>query len=169
MSLLPIITKWPESSVADTTVVPLPLPSFEYSGQPRNGTIETKSSEIKIQRRQRFFQNYQMGSVEWVFTQTEYYAFLDLYNNDLGLGTAKFRLPIFYPTNDQLTEWVVRFMGDGFTNRWVDGAWQVDAVIELLTPYNVENSASLEDWQFYISHDDFEYHSHEDFAYEAKI
>jgi hypothetical protein len=169
MTTLGIITKWPESVIADTDVTPLPLPYFEFAGQPRDGKLEDKATVQKILRRNRFTKAYPMLSLKWVFTQVEYYAFKEFYATDLGLGTASFRINLRWPFNNSLTEWVMRFMGEGFNARQMDGAWEVTADAELLQPFIMDDPAALEDWQAYISSDDFEYHSSEDYIYQAPV
>lgn len=143
MTVMAIERKWPEIVVADTDVTPLPLPSVDYSGEPRDSTVESKSNSPSIHRRSRFTKVFPVASVQWVFTQVEYYAFVDFYTNDLGVGTAAFRMPIRYPENTELTEWVVRFLGDGFSARWLDGAWQVTAALEMINTYIIDDPAPL--------------------------
>lgn len=169
MTMLGITTKWPESFVADTDATPLPLPFLEFSGQPRDGKLESKTTVQRILRRNRFTKSYPMMNLTWIFTQVQYHAFVEFYETDLGLGTASFRMNLRFPFNNSLTEWVVRFMGEGFSARQLDGAWQVTADAELLTPFIMDDPAALEDWQAYISSDDFEYHSSEDYIYQAPV
>lgn len=160
---------WPETAVADTDDIGLPLPIFEYSGEPRNRKWESKSNSLKIERRLRFTKVFPMASFSWIFTAQQYAAFVEFYSTALGMGTASFRIPLIYPENSALREWVVRFLGDGFSSKWMDGHWQVSASVELLTPHILDDAASLQDWQPYLSSDGFEYHSSEDYIYEATV
>lgn len=144
MTTLAIITKWPEATTADTDEVLLPLPDLEYTGGPRDSEIESKTSAQVIARRSRSTKVYPMATLTWIFTQVQYYAFLDFYEHGLGLGTAAFRINLRYPYNSDLTEWVVRFMGEGFSARQLDGAWQVGADVELLGAFIIDDPAPLE-------------------------
>lgn len=132
MTTVNTIVKWPEAVTADTDETTLPLPFLEYSGEPRNAKIESKANVQKIIRRSRFTKSYPMANLTWIFTQVQYYAFLAFYDAGLGLGTASFRINLRYPLNTDLTEWVVRFVGEGMTARQLVGAWQVTASVELL-------------------------------------
>lgn len=167
MSVLSLTAKWPETITADTDVTPMPLPFLEYNGEPRNSKIESKTSVQKIIRRSRFTKAYPMASLSWIFTQVEYYAFVNFYTNDLGLGTASFRMNLKYPFNNFITEWVVRFMGDGFRARCLDGAWHVAADAEMLGPYIMPDPASLEDWVQYQTVDEENYQTSDGEDYEA--
>lgn len=144
MTTLGLITKWPESVTADTDVATLPLPFLEYTGEPRDSKIETKSSSPAISRRSRFTKSYPVANLTWIFTQVQYYAFVDFYSNDLGLGTASFRINLRFPLNSALTEWVARFMGEGFSARQLDGGWQVKASVEMLGPFIIPDPAPEE-------------------------
>lgn len=164
---LTMTRKWPESVTADTDVTPLPLPYLEYTGEPRNSKVESKSSVLKIGRRSRFTKNYPMANLTWVFTQVQYYAFVEFYTTDLGLGTASFRINLRFPFNNFITEWVVRFVGEGFNARNLDGAWQVTAGIEMIGPFILPDPASLEDWAPYQTVLEENYETSDGESYEA--
>jgi hypothetical protein len=167
MSTLSITTKWPEAHAADTDFTPLPLPFYEFAGQPRDGKLESKTGVQKINRRNRFTKTYPMLSLTWIFTQVQYYAFVDFYTDGLGLGTARFRINLKWPFNNFLTEWVVRFLGEGFNVRQLDGAWQVTADVELVDPFIIADGASLEDYQIYQTADEENYQTVDEENYEA--
>lgn len=142
MSNLALATVWPAE---------VPLPYFEWSGRPRNAKLESKADIEKIHRRARFLKNFQEGVCAWVLTPVQYYAFQAFYNDVLGGGVAQFRIGLRYPFNSELTDWAVRFAGDGFQSRYIEGMWQVSAQIELMNRYVIDDPAALEDSSHYLA------------------
>lgn len=164
--------QFPELPIADTTELnPLPLPLVEYQGDPRNATlISSGGNNPKMIRRSRATWGYQRLGVSWVFTPRQYYAFQAFYNVDLGNGVAAFRIPLRYPLNSELTEWVVRFFGDGFDARYLDNNWSVESEIELLGPYVINGAAPPEDWGAYLVNDtdDVPYQTSDGYIYHVR-
>lgn len=142
MTTRALITKWPEIVVADTDQTPLPLPFIDYAGEPRNATVQSKATAPKILRRSRMFWTYQVIKATWFLTSVQYSAFQSLYENDLGCGTAQFRMNLRYPKNTELTEWVCRFAGEGYGASYLDGVWQVASSLELIGPYLLSDFSS---------------------------
>lgn len=174
MTTRALLAKWPEVFVADTDVVPLPLPFIEYAGAPRNATAQSPDEAPKILRRSRRFWTYQVFKVTWFFNSSEYYAFQSFYADDLGCGTAPFRMNLRYPKNTELTEWVCRFSGGGYGTSSLDGVWQVSANLELLGTYIVADF--LDAPHYYVqpvdgdtaTDPDVPYQTSEGFIYEVK-
>lgn len=121
---LPIVTEWPTA---------LPLPFIDYSGSVVNATIVSPMDNIVLERRSRFRRAYGSLSVSWRLTGSEFSAFRDFHDVDLGNGIAQFKIELRYPKESVLTEWAVRFTG-GYTSNHDDGVWTVQASLDILNP-----------------------------------
>lgn len=117
----------------DITYPDLPLPRLDYSGSPRNATLTNKPEDLAINRRSRFQRSYSMLSVEWVLTDAQFAALKAFVAEDLGNGTAGFKMELRYPKNSELKWWEVRLDG-GYMAAHEDGMWQVQGVLELMNP-----------------------------------
>ncbi len=95
--------EWPSS---------VPLPFFEFSGEPRNATAFTTENSTVIDQRNRFEKSYVGLNVDWVLTPGQFDAFKAFFQDDLGNGTASFKMELRYPLNSNLTWWQVRFIED---------------------------------------------------------
>lgn len=167
-----ITTQWPELPIADTDEQnPLPLPFHEYQGEPRNATlVSSGGNNPKVARRARATWGYQRLAVSWIFTPIQYYRFQTFYVETLGNGGAAFRMPLRYPLNSELVEWVVKFFGDGFDSTYLDNRWRVEAEIELLGPYLLNDAAPPEDWGQYLVNDtdDVPYQTSDGYIYHVR-
>jgi hypothetical protein len=113
----------------------LPLPFVDYSGQPDNSTIASPPESGVISRRSRFERTYLSIAVNWKFTPLQYETFKSFFAEDLGNGTAAFKIELRYPLNSVLLEWIVRFSED-YKAAHEDGTWTVQAAIDVVNPVN---------------------------------
>jgi hypothetical protein len=111
----------------------LPLPLLDYSAQPANGTLVSEPSEAVRIARSRFQRTNAAISVSWNFTAAEYSSFKAFYDATLGNGCAQFSLSLRYPLNSELTDWMVRFVGD-YQSEYLDGTWGVRANLDVVNP-----------------------------------
>jgi hypothetical protein len=111
----------------------LPLPLLDYSGSPANRTLTSQPSEAVRVARSRFQRTNAAISVSWNFTEAEYSSFKAFFDATLGNGCAQFSLSLRYPLNSDLTEWLVRFVGD-YQSEYLDGTWGVKANLDVVNP-----------------------------------
>lgn len=111
----------------------LPLPFHEYGGQPVNSSIMSNEQTSPLVRRQRFTRSYAGLAVQWVLTRAQFTVFKDFFTTDLGNGIAHFQIELRYPYNNQLTNWIVRFVA-GYNAEHSDGFFTVQADLDLVNP-----------------------------------
>ena len=121
---LTIDNAWPSS---------LPLPTVQFSGEPRNATITSQDLAMALTARSRFSRSYNAIAVSWQFTTAQYDDFKNFLLNDLGNGTAMFSIELKFPKNSELTQWAVRLI-EGHAAEYQDGIWKVSAALELVNP-----------------------------------
>ena len=124
---IPVANEWPSS---------LSLPLLDYSGAPVKTVLISDVGQGVVFRRRRFRPSYQNLQLKWIFTQTEFSSFKAFWLWDINNGASSFSLELKYPRNLFLTAWQVRFMG-GYQPRYVEGLWEVSAVVCLLQPITV--------------------------------
>lgn len=123
MSKIVVNNSWPES---------LPLPFVDFSGSPRDTTLTSPETDpAKIRRRSRYTKNYHSLPVKWVFTTAEYNTFKSFFKNTLRASSA-FSIELRFPKNSALSEWIARFISDGFEATPEEGMWVVDALLDLV-------------------------------------
>lgn len=122
---LQIELEWPED---------LPLPRETFSGDPRNSTIVSQSESVVIARRSRFTRTYATLTVMWVLTDAQYRAFKDFFADDLGNGTAQFKMDLLYPANSELKAWAVQFE-EGYEASYEEGMWTIQSQLNLVGPF----------------------------------
>jgi len=120
--ILQVDNTWPTS---------LPLPKIEFSGNPRNATITSPTESAAISRRSRFDRSYSTLSVTWCFTGDQIQIFDAFFSDDLGNGTAQFKIELRFPETSSLTEWSVRFQG-GYQREYDGGHYYVKSILELI-------------------------------------
>lgn len=116
--------------------VTLPLPRTDFSGTDTNSTFSSSVETGVIGLRSRFTPIYPLLQVEWVLEPGQYLDFLDFYRMDLGMGAGAFEIALRYPKNSQLTDWMVRFVGERNETKMETGLFLVKASIELIHPKN---------------------------------
>ena len=122
----------------------LPLPYIDYNGTPRNSTtVGPIEDGNHVQRRSRSRKAYFSITMQWVLKPSELEAFQTFFDTTLGNGTAAFSIELRFPKNSELTEWMVRFDGDGYQTQYQDGLWQVSADLDLITPIVLEDEAAV--------------------------
>jgi hypothetical protein len=115
----------------------LPLPSIEYTGQPRYPLLISPKESIMLDRRSRFTTSYTDLAVTWMLSETEYDAFETFFSTTLNNGVAQFQIELKFPTLSALVAWAVRFLGD-LSATYQDGYWQVQATIRLVNPIVID-------------------------------
>lgn len=115
---------WPED---------LPLPDINFSGVPRNSTLVSPAENASIARRSRFERSYSVLTVGWTFTVAQNAIFKAFFLDDLGNGSAQFKIELRHPLQSALTWWEVRF-AEGYQETYDDGFWTVQASLELTNP-----------------------------------
>jgi hypothetical protein len=108
----------------------IPLPFLEYAGGNRNATSSSTKDSVFTQRRSRREKSYAQLSAKWILTDEEYDAFKNFYEDDVDLGSACFSVELRYPKNSDLVWWIACFSGP-HQAEYLDGAWQVNALLEL--------------------------------------
>lgn len=121
--ILTIDNEWPGT---------LPLPFIDYSGVPLNTTIFSPDITYHVERRSRFTRSYYLLSVRWNFNDDQFEAF-KAFLDEIGNGTAQFKIELRFPKNTALTEWSVR-LEDRYEADYDDGIWTVTAGLELVNP-----------------------------------
>jgi len=111
----------------------LPLPLVDYQGSAQNGTIFTSAESIVNEKRSRFERTNAVISVSWNLSVSEYYSFKSFHDANLGNGSAQFSLPLRYPLNSELTEWMVRF-AEAYNAEYQDGRWNITASLDVVNP-----------------------------------
>ncbi len=132
MITIPTDIAWPET---------LPLPFLDVSGNPRHAILASPQESAAIIRRLRFSGTPASMSVRWILGLQEYIDFKDFFLAELDNGTSCFSLPLLYPKNSELTDWVVRFVGP-YTAAYQDHNWEVFAQLDLVTQVELSDVAS---------------------------
>lgn len=132
MSSVSLDVVWPDT---------LPLPYCDAQGAPQHAILASGIDSAKIERRLRFSGQLCSIQVQWIFTIAQYIEFKAFFLDDLDNGAAMFPLELRYPKNSELTEWVVRIIGEYVAN-YEDGNWAVSATIDLLRPTLLPDAAS---------------------------
>lgn len=108
----------------------IPLPSIAYSGNPINGSIFSPNGFQASIRRSRFVHSYHTLRVAWMLKQSQYDDLRTFYEDDLGSGTAQFKMELRFPKNSDLDNWVVLFLGPLLAVH-EEGFWNVKSVLGL--------------------------------------
>ena len=111
----------------------LPLPVINFAGQPRNATIFSPETSYLITRRSRFVTPYGQLAVNFVFNMLQYEIFKSFWRDDLGNGTAQFKMELRYPKNSGLNEWAVRF-STRYEATLTDNFWTVSVSLDVIGP-----------------------------------
>jgi len=119
--------------VDNTWPAALPLPSINYSGNPRNGTIMSQDKGTLIARRSRFERSYSGLAVTWVLTSIQFASFKTFLHTNLNNGASQCKIELRFPYNTELTEWAMR-IEDGYSATRADGIWTVTANLDLVNP-----------------------------------
>jgi len=122
-----VTLSWPET---------LPLPTIDYSGEPRNTTIVSAWDDLIVTRRSRFAKTYAILSVVWKMTADQFSDFKDFVSDDLQNSARLFTMDLRYPKNSALSTWVVRLM-DTIESAYEDGIWTVQGNLEVLFPVDL--------------------------------
>lgn len=115
----------------------LPLPFIDYSGGPRNTTLVAPPESAGIMSRSRFQKSYYGLAVTWVLNPAEKAEFVSFYTETLHNGASAFAIELRYPKNSELTEWMVRFSGEGYDMTWADGNWSISTALDLIMPMDL--------------------------------
>lgn len=122
MSEIALTNAWPST---------LPIPYVDFSGSPRDTTLVSEREQAKIHRRSRFSRVYHGMPVQWVFSHSEYLAFKTFYKDTIRCVSA-FSIELRFPKNSALSEWMARFVSEGFEATPEEGMWRVDAMLDLV-------------------------------------
>lgn len=123
-----VSNSWPDS---------LPLPLDEYGGEPINASLASAQSSLLIDRRSTREKEYDRLVIRWIFDVPQFDRFRNFWDMDLKNGVSKFQILLLFPENSGLVDWIVKFSSAGYQSAWLDGAWSVEAEIELHSKVNI--------------------------------
>lgn len=108
----------------------LPQPSIQLSADVTPSVIRTEMDNGLARQRARFTTIRKMYKASWIFTSTQYQAFLSFHEGNLTFGVEYFKIGTSIPisTTGSLG---VRFLGGAYSSKMIShNMMQVDATLE---------------------------------------
>lgn len=141
----------------------LPLPLVALSGNPQNATEVSDAQFAQHNRRARFQYSTYALQAQFYFTIGQRDIFEAFYASSLFNGAAAFKICLRYPYTNELTPWLVRFLGP-YTSTYVSGLWGVSGTFELVKQLDLYNdfAALLDETNFLVKQPQFPFDETQD-------
>lgn len=125
-----LANNWPDT---------LPLPSVDYGGDFRPGSVWSADEHSRIQRRRRFLASQETLKVTWNLDSLQFAAFRTFIIDDLSHGFALFSIRLRYPLQSDLQLWAVQLMGELGCQHGEGDVWKVSVDLRLVRQLEEES------------------------------